>query len=144
VEKIAIIDIGSNTARIVIVNVLDGGYYNVIDELKEPVRLAQGMETDGFLRPLRIQQMVKTLSTFKNLYESHKVNQVFAYATAAVRRAKNQKTFVDEILNGCGIKVTVLTQEEEANLVYTGVINSMDITRTYHRHRRCQRQSHPL
>ena len=128
-EKIAIIDIGSNTARIVIVNVLDGGYYNVIDELKEPVRLAQGMETDGFLRTLRIQQMVKTLSTFKNLYESHKVNQVFAYATAAVRRAKNQKTFVDEILNGCGIKVTVLAQEEEANLVYTGVINSMDIPR---------------
>ncbi len=128
-EKIAIIDIGSNTARIVIVNIIDGGYFNVIDELKEPVRLAQGMETDGFLRPIRIQQMVKTLNMFKNLYESHKVNRVFAYATAAVRRAKNQKTFVDEILNGCGIKITVLTQEEEANLVYTGVINSMDVPR---------------
>ena len=77
-EKIAIIDIGSNTARIVIVSIREGGYFTVIDELKEPVRLAKGMEVDGFLRPLRIQQMVKTLKTFKNLYESHKVSRVFA------------------------------------------------------------------
>ena len=126
-EKIAIIDIGSNTARIVIVNIREGGYFTVIDELKEPVRLAKGMEIDGFLRPLRVQQMVKTLKTFKNLYESHNVSRVFAYATAAVRRAKNQKSFVDEILSSCGIKLTVLTQEEEAGLVYTAVINSMDV-----------------
>ena len=126
-EKIAIIDIGSNTARIVIVNIREGGYFTVIDELKEPVRLAKGMEIDGFLRPLRVQQMVKTLKTFKNLYESHNVSRVFAYATAAVRRAKNQKSFVDEILSSCGIKLTVLTQEEEAGLVCTAVINSMDV-----------------
>lgn len=128
-EKIAIIDIGSNTARIVIANVLPGGYFNVVDELKEPVRLAKGMETNGYLRPLRIQQMIKTLKTFKNLYESHKVTKVFAYTTAAVRRAKNKKTFIDEVLSQCGIKLTVLTQEEEAMLVYTGVINSMDVPR---------------
>ena len=103
-EKIAIIDIGSNTARIVIANILEGGYFNVVDELKEPVRLAKGMETDGYLRPMRIQQMRKTLKTFKNLYESHHVDKVFAYATAAVRRAKNKKTFVDEVLAQCAFK----------------------------------------
>lgn len=126
-EKIAIIDIGSNNTRIVIVNILEGGFFNVIDELKEPVRLAKGMEVDGFLRPARVQQLIKTLRTFKNLYESHKVSRVFAYATAAVRRAKNQKSFIDEVLANCGIKLTVLSQEEEATLVYTGVINSMDV-----------------
>lgn len=125
-EKIAIIDIGSNTARLVIANILDGGYFVVIDELKEPVRLAQDMEGDGFLRPVRVQQMIRTLTTFKQLYESHNVSRVFAYGTAAVRRAKNQKSFVDDVLSSCGIKLTVLTQEEEASLVYTGVINSMD------------------
>lgn len=128
-EKIAIIDIGSNTARIVIANILDGGYFNVIDELKEPVRIAKGMELDGYLRPVRIQQMIKTLKNFKSLYESHKVDKVFAYATASLRRAKNKKTFVDEVLSNCGIKLTVLTQDEEAMLVYTGVVNSMDVPR---------------
>ncbi|MGB4034275.1 MAG: Ppx/GppA family phosphatase, partial [Christensenellales bacterium] len=126
-EKIAIIDIGSNMTRLVIAKILDGGYFVVIDELKEPVRLAQDMEIDGFLRPLRVQQMIKTLNTFKKLYESHGVNKMFAYGTAAVRRAKNQKNFVDEVLSQCGIKLTVLSQHEEASLVYTGVINSMDV-----------------
>lgn len=126
-EKIAIIDLGSNSARLVIANILEGGYFTVVDELKEPVRLAQDMETDGFLRPLRMAQTIKTLRTFRTLYESHNVDKVFAYATAAVRRAKNQKTFVEDVQNSCGIKLTVLSQEEEATFVYQGVINSMDI-----------------
>lgn len=125
--KIAIIDLGSNSARLVIANIMPGGYFMVIDELKEPVRLAQDMEIDGFLRPLRIQQTIKTLKTFRTLYESHGVSKVFAYATAAVRRAKNQKSFIDEVQSSCGIKLQVLSQEEEATFVYQGVINSMEV-----------------
>ena len=83
--KIAIIDLGSNSARLVIANIMPTGHFMVIDELKEPVRLAQDMEIDGFLRPIRIQQTIKTLRTFRTLYESHGVSKVFAYATAAVR-----------------------------------------------------------
>ena len=45
-------------------------------------------------------------------------------ATAAVRHAKNQKSFVDEVQSACGIKLQVLSQEEEATFVYQGVINS--------------------
>ena len=125
--KIAIIDLGSNSARLVIANIMPGGYFMVIDELKEPVRLAQDMEIDGFLRPLRIQQTIKTLKTFRTLYESHGVSKVFAYATAAVRHAKNQKSFIDEVQSACGIKLQVLSQEEEATFVYQGVINSMEV-----------------
>ncbi|MGN1099958.1 MAG: exopolyphosphatase, partial [Christensenellales bacterium] len=52
---------------------------------------------------------------------------MFAFATAAVRRAKNQKGFLDEVAVSCGIKLKVLSQDDEAHLVYIGVINSMDI-----------------
>lgn len=128
-EKIAIIDLGSNTARLVIVSILPGGYFKVIDELKEPIRLAEGMEIDGFLRPLRMVQTIRTLKTFKTLYESHNVDKVFAYGTAAVRRAKNQDAFVEEIEKQVGIQIQVLSQQEEATLVYTGVINSMEIAK---------------
>ena len=126
-EKIAIIDLGSNSARLVIANVMPGGYFMVVDELKEPVRLAQDMDIDGFLRPIRIAQTIKTLRTFRTLYESHGVTKVFAYATAAVRRAKNQKSFIEEVQTSCGIKLQVISQEDEAMFVYQGVINSMEV-----------------
>jgi len=126
-EKIAIIDLGSNTARLVLVNVLDGGYFVVYDELKETVRLGQDMEIDGFLRPARIEQTKRTLQMFRRFCDSNGIEKIFAYATAAVRRAKNQKSFLEEVSVTCGIKLKVLTSEEEGQLTYTGVINTMDI-----------------
>ncbi len=126
-EKIAIIDIGSNSARLVLANVLEGGYFVVFDELKESVRLGQDLDWDGFLKPQRIAQTIKTLSMFRKLCDSNKIDKIYAFATAAVRRAKNQKSFLEEVATVCGIKIKVLTEAEQVQMVYTGVINSMDI-----------------
>ena len=125
-EKIAIIDLGANSARLVLVNVLDGGYFVVFDELKESVRLAQDMEWDGILKPSRVQQAIKTLQMFRRLCDANGVDKIYAFGTSAVRRAKNQKSFLDEIMATTGIKVKVLSSEEQATLVYQGVINSME------------------
>ena len=126
-EKVGIIDLGSNTARLVIADLFADGYYMVIDELKESVRLGQDMDRDGFLKPQRIAETIKTLKTFKKLCDARGVSKIIAVGTAAVRRAKNQRSFLDEIQVSCNITVKVLSEEEEAVLVYRGVINSMDI-----------------
>ena len=126
-EKIAIIDLGSNTARLVIVNMFADGHYMVVDELKESVRLGQDMDRDGFLKPQRIAETIKTLKMFKKLCDASGVERIIAVGTAAVRRAKNQRSFLDEIQVSCNITIRVLSEEEEALLVYRGVINSMDI-----------------
>lgn len=126
-EKIGIIDLGSNSARLVIVNLFAEGYFMVIDELKESVRLGQDMERDGFLKPARVAETIKTLKMFRKLCDASGVTRIIAVATEAVRRAKNQRSFLDEIQANCGIKIRVLTAEEEAVFVYRGVINSMDI-----------------
>jgi exopolyphosphatase/guanosine-5'-triphosphate,3'-diphosphate pyrophosphatase len=126
-EKIGIIDLGSNSARLVIVNLFEDGYFMVVDELKESVRLGQDMERDGFLKPQRVAETIKTLKMFKRLCDASDVTRIIAVATEAVRRAKNQRSFLDEIQASCGIKIKVLTAEEEATLVYRGVINTLDI-----------------
>ena len=126
-EKIGIIDLGSNSARLVIVNMFEDGYFMVVDELKESVRLGQDMEKDGFLKPQRVAETIKTLKMFKRLCDASGVTHIIAVATEAVRRAKNQRSFLDEIQTSCGIKLRVLSAEEEAMLVYRGVINTMDI-----------------
>lgn len=99
----------------------------VVDELKESVRLGQDMDRDGFLKPQRVAETIKTLKMFKRLCDSSGVDRIIAVATAAVRRAKNQRSFLDEIQATCNIKIRVLSEEEEATLVYRGVINTMDI-----------------
>jgi exopolyphosphatase/guanosine-5'-triphosphate,3'-diphosphate pyrophosphatase len=126
-EKIGIIDLGSNSARLVIVKLFGDTHFMVEDELKESVRLGQDMDRDGFLKPQRVAETIKTLKMFKRLCDANGVARIIAVATAAVRRAKNQRSFLDEIQATCGIKVTVLSEEEEATLVYRGVINSMDM-----------------
>lgn len=126
-EKIGIIDLGSNSARLVIVNLFADGCFMVVDELKESVRLGQDMERDGFLKPARVAETIKTLKMFRKLCDSTGVTRIIAVATEAVRRAKNQRSFLDEIQATCGIKIRVLSAEEEAVLVYRGVINTMDV-----------------
>ena len=126
-ERIAVIDLGSNSARLVIANILPNGHFVVFDELKESVRLGQDMERDGFLKPSRVAQAVKTLKMFRKLCDSYDVDKVYAIATNAVRRAKNQKSFLEEINSVCGFKFKVLTEEEEALHIYHGVINSLDV-----------------
>ena len=128
-ERIAIIDLGSNSARLVLVNIMDGGYFSVFDELKETVRLGQDLDWDGFLKPARVAQTVKTLQMFRRHCDANHVDKIYAFATAAVRRAKNQRSFLDEVAVTCGIKLKVLSTEEEAHLVYIGVINSIDAPR---------------
>ncbi len=127
IEKIAVIDLGSNTARLVLANVMENGHFMVFDELKESVRLGQDMERDGFLKPARVAQAIKTLKMFRRLCDSYAVDKVYAFATNAVRRAKNQRSFIEEINTVCGFKFKVLTEEEEATHIYHGVINSMEV-----------------
>lgn len=126
-EKIGIIDLGSNSARLVIVNLFQEGYFMVVDELKESVRLGQDMERDGFLKPQRVAETIKTLKMFRKLCDASGVSRIITVATEAVRKAKNQRSFLDEIQANCGLKIKVLTAEEEATLVYRGVINTMDV-----------------
>ncbi len=126
-EKIAIIDLGSNTARLLLVEVKETGHFQIVDQLKESPRLGEGMEKDGFLKPARVQETIKTLKMFRKLCDVNGIERIIAVATAAVRRAKNQRSFLDEVSATCGIKLRVLSAEEEAIYVYRGVVNTMDI-----------------
>ncbi len=126
-EMIGIIDLGSNSARLVIVKMLGDGHFMVVDQLKESVRLGKDMERDGFLKPQRVADTIKTLKMFRKLCDAYGIERIIAVATAAVRRAKNQRSFLDEVATTCGIKLKVLSAEEEAMFVYKGIINTMDV-----------------
>ncbi|MCL2599537.1 MAG: hypothetical protein FWD76_06525, partial [Firmicutes bacterium] len=126
-DKIALIDIGSNSIRMVMAYVLPSKHFVPFEELKESVRLGQDVMGDGLLRKARVEQAMDVLRRFKKICNSYDIDKVIAVATSVLRRAKNQKSFLEEAESVCGFRVRVLDETQEAEAIYCGVINSLEI-----------------
>ncbi|AOT71037.1 exopolyphosphatase [Geosporobacter ferrireducens] len=126
-KKIAIIDLGSNSVRMIIMKIYEDGSYKMMDQAKEMVRLSEDMGAEMTLKPLAIKRTLFTLKLFKKLIEAHKADEIFAIATAAVRNAINQQAFLEKIKLETGFDFQVISGEEEAYLDYMGVMNTIKI-----------------
>ncbi|MBM7614693.1 exopolyphosphatase [Alkaliphilus hydrothermalis] len=126
-KKFAIIDLGSNSVRMIIMKIDQDHSYRMIDEAKEMVRLSEGMGREMILKPTPIKRTIKALKLFKKLLEVHHVDEVFLVATAAVRNAINQKEFLQIVYTETGFEFEVITGEKEGYYAYLGVINTIDI-----------------
>ncbi|AJA47651.1 exopolyphosphatase [Clostridium pasteurianum DSM 525 = ATCC 6013] len=126
-KRIGIIDIGSNSVRLLLADIGENNSIRIINELKEYLRLGAGLDKNKFLSEEKIQLCLDTLATYKNICSAFEVSEITAVATEAVRSAKNQKEFLDTIENNIELKINVLTGTEEAYYDYFSTINSMNI-----------------
>jgi exopolyphosphatase/guanosine-5'-triphosphate,3'-diphosphate pyrophosphatase len=126
-KNIGIIDIGSNSIRLMLVQININNSFSVIDEIKETIRLGKDMSPDGKLHTYRIEKAMETLSFFKHLCKAQDVKEIFAVATEAVRKASNKSAFLNKIKTELNLTVRVLSGNEEAYYSYFGTINSIDI-----------------
>lgn len=124
-KKIAIIDLGSNSVRMLMMKVCDDGSYKMLDQVKDMVRLSEGMGEENTLKPVPIKRTMNTLNLFKKLIRVHQADQVIPIATAAVRNAANQALFLEKVKAETGFDFRVASGEEEARYGYLGVINTM-------------------
>ena len=125
-QKIGVIDIGSNSIRLIIVEV--GEYtYKLVDELKDSVRLGADVEEGQSLSQDKIEETIKTLRMFRSLCDSMRVTTIIAVATAAVRKASNGEEFVKQVKEETGLDIQILSGTEEAFFAYTGVVSSVEI-----------------
>ena len=124
-NQIAVIDIGSNSIKLVLAK-YDAYGFQIIDELKESVRLGEGMDKNNFMKEDRMAIGIETLQMFKDLCIATKTNKIIAVATAAVRNANNGEAFVKQIKDELDLDVKILTGKEEAFYDYCGVVNSID------------------
>lgn len=126
-ELVAIIDLGSNSARLIVMHIYHNGAYNLVYNQKESVRLSEGMSETGILTRDAMWRAIGTLKVFAHMCELVKVDKILAVATAAVRNAKNGSEFIDLVHQNTGIPLRVISGEEEAHLGYTGIINTIDV-----------------
>lgn len=124
--KIGIIDIGSNSVRLVVVDVKQDSY-SITDQIKHSARLGQDMTPDGYLSKSRIEYAIKVLEHFAGFMRMKNVEEAIVVATEAVRKAKNQEEFLDRARKTLATNVRVLSGLEEAFYDYFGCVNTMDI-----------------
>ena len=124
-KKIVIIDIGSNSVRLILVRIEENGAYKIINDLKESVRLEEGMDSNNRISEKYLLKAINTLQMFKNLCEAVEADEIIAVATEAVRKASNQKEFLDRIKNVLGIDVVVLSGNDEAFYDFIAVRSSI-------------------
>jgi len=124
-NRIAVIDLGSNTTRLIIMGYKSQHCFKLIHEVRETVRLAEGIGADGKLRPQPIYRAIEALKMFNALCKATGVEQVVAVATSALREATNQAEFLADVKREAGLTLRVLSAKEEAYYGYLGVVNSL-------------------
>ncbi len=126
-KRIGIIDLGSNTTRMIVMGYTPHHSFRLLDEVRESVRLAEGIGPDGRLKPAAMDRAVATMRLFHVLSHSEHVQTIVPVATSAVREAANQAEFIARIAAEAGLSMRVLTAREEAYYGYLGVVNSIDL-----------------
>jgi exopolyphosphatase/guanosine-5'-triphosphate,3'-diphosphate pyrophosphatase len=126
-RRIGIIDVGSNTSRLIILAYRPGMSFRLIDQIREQVRLGEGMGAENVLRPEPIERTVRLLRVFRGLCEADGIHAVVAVGTSAVRDARNQGEFLKRVKNGAGLSLRVLSGDEEARYGFLGAVNSLAI-----------------
>ncbi len=119
--KYAVIDIGSNSVRLMMSN----GQLTEYKQVKT-TRLAENMGTDKILQLGPIERTVSAVSFFVQKAKNENADQIYIFATAAVRQAKNKKDIVDKIKKETGIDVEIIDGLLEARLGAKGALQGMD------------------
>ncbi len=126
-QRIAIIDLGTNTFKLLLADVEADGKYKVILRNKIPVKLAEGGLKENIITTEAFQRGINALNTFKyNIIDYFEVKQVFAFATSAIRSTSNGTWFVDYVKQHIGINIEIITGNLEAELVYEGVKQAIE------------------
>ena len=121
----AIIDIGSNSVRLIIYNINEHSNFEVINEAKETIRLGSYLTENNYLIDDGIEIAINVLKRFKIICERYEVVEINVVATEAIRRAINRIDICNRVEAELGLNINILSGKEEARYGYLAVKNSM-------------------
>ncbi len=126
-KTLAAVDIGTNSFHLIIIRYDDKGNFEIIDSEKEVIRLGEGSPGDiKEIKDSAMERAVSTLHKFKGIADSHDA-PMRAVATSAVRESLNKNIFIEKVKNETGLDIEVISGDEEARLIYLGVLKSVPI-----------------
>jgi exopolyphosphatase / guanosine-5'-triphosphate,3'-diphosphate pyrophosphatase len=129
VERVAVVDMGSNSWRLVVYGYEPGTpWWSLVDEIREAVRISAGMRQRGdALRPERVELALHTAAVFSAFCRASGIDRIEAVATSAIRDAANGPELLDRIREQTGLSARVISGSEEAYLGWLAIANSTTI-----------------
>lgn len=124
----AVIDIGSNAARLLFANAWQIENETFVEKaslIRIPLRLGYDVFSDGYISKSKTTDLVKTMQAYKLLIDVYKPSKVKILATAAMREAKNRDEILEKVKKEANLKIRVISGREEANIIRS--TNRLDI-----------------
>jgi exopolyphosphatase / guanosine-5'-triphosphate,3'-diphosphate pyrophosphatase len=126
--RIAAIDVGSNSVRLVVAEVLPSGGYRVLDEERENTRMAAELTKTGRLHPAAADATVNVLRNFLSIANGLGATHIRAIGTSALRDAEDGPDFCDRVRKDLNLSIEVISAAEEARLAFLSVARAFDIS----------------
>ncbi len=119
--RLGVLDVGSNTVHLLVVDAHRGGHPTPMSSTKEPLRLAESIDDSGKLTRRGADNLVSTVREFSKIARSSGCTDVMAFATSAVRDAANCDDLLARVRAETGVDLQVLTGVDEARLTFLAV-----------------------
>ena len=126
-KRIGIIDVGSNSARLVIMEINESNGYRLVYNQKDPLRLALKTDKNGYLTEEAFASTITCLRGFASMCHFFQADEIIAVATAAIRNAPNGGRLVKQVQAQTGIDLEIISGKTEAYMSYLGVINTINV-----------------
>jgi len=126
-RRIAAIDVGTNSIRLIIAETAPDGSYRVLDDEKEITRLGRGLHSTGKLDPATQEHSAVTISQMISIAAGYGADSIRVVATSACREATNAADFLALVKERAGVDVEVIPAEQEALLAYRSAAGAFDL-----------------
>lgn len=127
VEPVAVIDIGSNSGRLVVVQVDAFGHLQALETIGTPLRLVHELAIGATLGEAVVERTVAALRGFQAVARGAGADRTIAVATAAVREASNGDEFIDALRRGTGLDIQIISAEAEARFGFLGAVYGLPV-----------------
>lgn len=124
-QTLAAVDLGSNSFHMIVAHIDASGHVHVLDRLREPVRLGDGLDARGNLSAAAQERALACLRRFGERIRDFHSDKVAAVGTNTLRMAKNAREFLHQAEAALGHPIAIISGREEARLIYLGVAHSL-------------------
>ena len=124
--KVAIIDMGTNTFHLLIAEIRKGTY-DILYRDHEPVKIGRNGINDSIITPDACERAMAAMRRFKKSVDENTVSTVLAFGTSAMRNSRNGTELAGEITRDTGIRVRIISGDEEADLIFEGIRAALDL-----------------